>query len=141
MIKYCKTCRKGNSYFCEECLLSNYEVNSISGQCVEKSEVVPAITWKDIFRLEMNEENEVNGETVKGPSLMLRGITDSQINSRHAFLIYMTFKLRSSLRNLELKGTVSIPAICEVQDGVEGTSDDETLLIINVLRIIQKMLI
>ena len=128
MIKYCKTCRKGNSYFCEECLLSNYEVNSISGQCVEKSEVVPAITWKDIFRLEMNGENEVNGETVKGPSLMLRGITDSQINSRHAFLIYMTFKLRSSLRNLELKETVSIPAICEVQDGVEGTSDDVNIV-------------
>ena len=54
---------------------------------------------------------------------MLRGITDSEINSRHPFLIYMTFKLRSSLRNLE-DTIITLLAICEITDGVEGTSND-----------------
>ena len=46
MVKYCKTCKNNNNYFCNECLLSNYEVNNLSAECVEKSEVVPAITLK-----------------------------------------------------------------------------------------------
>ena len=62
MVKYCKSCKNGNYFFCNECLLSNYEVNSLTGECIEKSEVVPAITWKDIFRLEMNSEKTINGQ-------------------------------------------------------------------------------
>ena len=48
MVKYCKTCKATNNYFCNECLLYNYEVNSLNGSCVEKSSIVPAITYKDI---------------------------------------------------------------------------------------------
>ena len=43
----------------------------------------------------MNSEKTINGQTYNGPSLMLRGITTSQINSRHAFLIYLTFKVKT----------------------------------------------
>lgn len=85
MVRYCKTCQTNNNFYCSECLLSNYAVNSITGSCVEKTEIVPAITWKDIFRFNLNSNKTINGRTIFGPSLMLRGITSSQINSRHAF--------------------------------------------------------
>ena len=42
-----------------------------------------------------------NGKKYEGASLKLRGITTSQINSRPAFLVYLTFKLKNSLRYLE----------------------------------------
>ena len=124
MVKYCKTCKNGNYFFCNECLLSNYEVNSLTGECIEKSEEVPAITWKDIFRLEMNSKKTINGQTYNGPSLMLRGITSSQINSRHAFLIYLTF-LMKTLRGRNLEGQeIKLPAICQANNTVEKSSDD-----------------
>ena len=126
MVKYCKTCKNSKNYFCNECLLSNYEVNSITGSCVEKTEVVPAITWKDIFRLEMNSEKTINGQVYHGPSLTLRGITSSQINSRHAFLIYLTFKI-ITLRSLE-EQEKRIPALCEAVNSVEGTSNDVNII-------------
>ena len=44
---------------------------------------------------------------------MLRGITSSQINSRHAFLIYLTFKINTDRRFLE-EEEKKIPAICEI---------------------------
>ena len=130
MVKYCKTCKSSNNYFCNECLLSNYEVNSLSGECVEKSEVVPAITWKDIFRLEMNSEKTINGETINVPTLRLRGITTSQINTRHAFLIYLTFKIKISLiRNLEEDEIEKkIPAICQAINNVDESSIDVNMI-------------
>ena len=73
MAKNCKTCREGDNYFCEICEYENYVVNEITGACVEKIESVPDITWKDIFRLELNSEKEINGKTIKGPKLNLRG--------------------------------------------------------------------
>ena len=127
MVKYCKTCKQNNNYFCDECLLSNYEVNTLTGSCVEKSEVVPAITFKDIFRLDMNSNKTINGKTIYGPSLILRGITTSQINTRHAFLIYLTFKIKS-LRNRYLQDEKKIPAICEALNSVEESSDDVNMI-------------
>ena len=96
VVKFCKSCKDKDNYFCSVCLLSDYEVNKLTGSCVKKAEIVPAITWKDIFRLQMNSNKVINGKTLYGPSLMLRGITNSQINSRHAFLIYLTFKLKTT---------------------------------------------
>ena len=132
MIKYCKICKDGNNYFCDQCILFNYEVNRLTGQCVEKSEIIPAITWKDIFRLEMNGQHIRNDITFYGPSLMIRGITSSQINNKHAFLIYLTFKVKSSLlRNLdanEENKEIKMPAICEVKNGVEETSNDINII-------------
>ena len=128
MVKYCKSCKNGNYFFCNECLLSNYEVNSLTGECVEKSEVVPAITWKDIFRLEMNSKKTINDQTYNGPSLILRGITTSQINSRHAFLIYLTFKVKTlRRRNLE-EQEIKLPAICQAVNTVEKSSDDVEMI-------------
>ena len=123
IVKYCKICKNNNNYFCSECLLSDYSVNSLTGSCVKKTEIVPAITWKDIFRLEMNSNKVINGQTITGPSLRLRGITNSQINSRHAFLIYLTFKIKTNryIRSLDEK---KIPTICEVINNVDEISDD-----------------
>ena len=72
MVKYCKTCKSGNNYFCDSCLVSDYIVNSLTGSCMKKTEFVPVITWKDIFRLELNSEKQINGRNIHGPKLFLR---------------------------------------------------------------------
>ena len=114
MVRYCKECKSENNFFCDSCVSSDYAVNNITGSCIKKTEFIPSITWKDIFRLELNSEKEINGRNIHGPKLYLRGITNSQINRGHAFLIYLTFKLRQTryLRNLE--DTAKIRTICEV---------------------------
>ena len=122
MVKYCKVCQNGNNFFCSECISNNYIINKISGKCVEKSRVVPSITWKDIYKLEKNNESYViNYQIYNGPSLKLRGITTSQISKHHAFLIYLNFKLNNlHLRNLEEKNEIVIlPAVCEVKSDLE----------------------
>ena len=127
MAKKCKKCKSDDEYFCEVCELENYVVNNITGACIEKIEAPPAITWKDIFRLEMNSEKEINGKTIKGPKLNLRGETNSQINSGHAFIIYLIFKLKQPLniRNLENeKDTIKIKAICEIKNEVSENKND-----------------
>ena len=121
LVEFCKNCISNNNYFCSDCITTDYEVNKFSGSCVKKTEIVPAVTWKDIYRLNMNGQKEINGQTITGPSLNLRGITSSQINTRHAFLIYLTFKIKHGLRNLQ--EIIKIPAICEIKDGVEETED------------------
>ena len=124
VVKYCKTCRTDNNYFCESCLPTDYEVNKITGACVKKTEKVPAITWKDMFRLQMNQERNICGRPVYGPSLMLRGLTNSQINTGHAFLIYMTFKIQYDRNLRTLEEEKKIPTICEVVDSVDETDND-----------------
>jgi hypothetical protein len=127
VVLYCKNCNPHNGYNCEECL-PDYEVSSASGSCVKKTEVIPAVTWKDIYRLNMNGEKKINNQYIHGPSLRMVGITSSQINTRHAFLIYLTFKIKVSTRYLEDNGELRIPAICEVVEGVEETSNDVNLV-------------
>ena len=85
LVDYCKSCLPGNNYFCQNCVTSNYEINQFSGSCVLKMDRIPAITWKDIYRLKLNDKKEINGRIIQGPSLRLKGITDDEINSRHAF--------------------------------------------------------
>ena len=126
-VVYCKNCDPNNGYICDECI-TDYEKNSVSGSCVKKTEVVPAVTWKDIYKLEMNGQKIINNQYIYGPSLRMVGITSSQINSRHAFLIYLTFKLRVSTRNLEENGEIKMPGICEVLEGVDETSNDVNLV-------------
>ena len=132
MVKSCKKCQDNNNYFCSQCELSNYEVNSITGQCVEKTEEVTAITWKDVYRLEMNGETDRNGQIYNGPSLILRGITSSQINTKHAFLIYLTFKIIvSNVRNLDEEDDddeIKIPAICEAMNSVNESSNNVSII-------------
>jgi hypothetical protein len=69
----------------------------------------------------MNSHKEINGQTIYGPSLRLRGITTSEINTRHAFLIYLTFKIKSG-RILE-EEEKKIPAICEALNNAGNNED------------------
>ena len=131
MVKNCKQCKSDDEYFCEICELENYVVNDATGACMEKMESVPAITWKDIFRLEMNSEKEVNGKIITGPMLNLRGETNSNINSGHAFIIYLIFQLKQplTLRNLQINNdTIRIKAICEIINGVSENKNDTNIV-------------
>ena len=124
IVLFCKTCNQFNGYICEECL-PDYSINSLTGSCVKNTEVIPAVTWKDIYRLNMNGVKEINNRNIYGPSLIMRGITSSQINTGHAFMIFLTFQIKHGLRNLEGENEYNkIPAICEVLNGVERKDDD-----------------
>ena len=129
MVKYCKKCTSGNNFVCNECIVSNYVVNSATGACVEKMEIIPAITWKDIFRLEMNGVKEINGREIYGPSLMIRGTTSSLINTNHAFLIFLTFAFKQTGRNRNLQeNTKKLVAFCVIEKAVEEKDDDVNLV-------------
>lgn len=121
LVDFCQMCTLNNNYFCSLCITSDYEVNKYTGACVKKTEFIPIVTWKDIYRLNMNDIKEINGQLITGPSLILRGITSSEINTRHAFLIYLTFKIKYDLRNLN--EIIKIPAICEIKEETEETID------------------
>ena len=43
VVLYCKICNPSDGYICDECL-PDYTVNSLSGSCVKKTDVVPAVT-------------------------------------------------------------------------------------------------
>ena len=121
LVNLCKTCLLNNNYFCSSCITSDFEVNKYKGSYVKKTEIISAVTWKDIYRLNLNGQKEINGQIITGPSLNLRGITSSQINTRHAFLVYLTFKIKHGLRNLQ--EIIKIPALCEIKEEVEETLD------------------
>ena len=73
----------------------------------------------------MNDEKVINNKVIKGPSLRMKGFTSSQINTGHAFIVYLTFKIKETMRNLEEnEKTITMPAICEVVDGVDASTDD-----------------
>jgi len=122
MVKFCKSCTDYHS--CFTCLLSNYKVDRLTGSCVKKTETVPSITWKDIFRLQINSQKTINGKVNYGPLLILRGITSSQINMRHSFLILLRFKnrLKGYIRNLN--DEIEMNGICEVEDEIEESDDN-----------------
>ena len=128
MVQYCRTCQNNNNYFCEACLSSNYVVNKLTGSCMKKTDVVPAITWKDIFRLQMNSVKLINNKPIYGPSLQLKGLTNSQINTRHSFLVYLTFKIKHTRNNRNLEETKKVPTICEIEDNVDATNDDVNIV-------------
>ena len=128
LILYCKTCNTHDGYTCEECF-PNYEKNILTGECVKKTEVIPAITWKDIYRLKMNGVKFIGNRYFIGPILRLRGVTSSQINSRHAFLIYLTLAIKNTVRNLQgEEEKIRISSICQVIEGVDETSDNINLV-------------
>ena len=122
LVHFCKICQSNNNYFCSSCITSEYEVNKITGSCVKKTEVEPIITWKDIYRLSMNGEMEINSKIIQGPCFLMRGITCSQISSKHAFLILLTFEIKDRLRNLEEQ--IEVPTICQISETIEETSED-----------------
>ena len=127
LILYCEVCDYYNGYLCNECS-ENYALNTASGACVEKTKVVPAVTWKDICRLILNGEKIINYQTYYGPLLELRGITNDQINSRHAFIIYLIFEIYNGLRSLEEEEKIEIPAICQIKNQVDRKIDDVSMV-------------
>ena len=120
----CKTCKEYDNYFCKECYNPNYEVSPITGSCVKKVPKIPAITWKDIFRFQINQKKIISGREIYGPTLMLLGLTRDEIPQFHALLAFLTFKVKYSnnLRNLEEE--IKIPTICEVVNSVEEAVDE-----------------
>ena len=131
LVKFCKQCASNNNYFCSSCINSDYEVNQFSGACIAKTDIVPSVTWKDIFRLQLNGVKEINGRVIEGPSFTLRGITSNTINSRHAFLVYITFKIKHGLRNLQ--DEIKMPAICEIEDETEESIDNVNIVDYNCI--------
>ena len=123
VVKYCKKCRADNNYFCESCLPTNYEPSPVTGTCIKKTEKVSAVTFKDIFRLQMNQQDNINGRDIYGPSLMMRGLTNSQINTGHAFLIYMVFKIQYTRNNRVLEEDKKYPTICRILDSVDESDE------------------
>ena len=118
LVPYCKTCKLHDGNTCEECI-SNYEVNTLTGSCIKKSTEIPSITWKEIYNL--NKKNNL--------SIKLKGITTSQINEGHSFLVILTFTKNQRLRYLEgEKDTIKINAICETEEEVDKYNNEEQLV-------------
>ena len=46
----------------------------------KKTDIIPSIIFKDIYKFTINSFKEINGRNIYGPSLRIRGITNSQIN-------------------------------------------------------------
>ena len=130
VIKYCRTCMRDNNYFCSECLPANFEVNPLTGGCIRKADKVPAVSFKDIFRLKLNQEKLIGGKTIRGPFLSIRGLTNSQINTGHTFLVYLTFLLQHDIdgRNRNLEEVKKVPTYCEVVESVDETNDEANIV-------------
>ena len=74
----------------------------------------------------MNGQKRINGRVIKGPSFTLRGITSSLIKANYAFIVYLIFRVRIGLRNLE--ETIKVPAICENNEEIEENSNDVNIV-------------
>ena len=98
----------------------NYEVNPATGSCVKKLPKEPAISWKDMYRLTLNDNTTLNSHNLTGFSVYLRGISGNQFNTGHAFLIDLTFEILNirTLRNIEENDAESIemkiPTFCQI---------------------------
>ena len=116
-VHYCKTCKIHDGNTCEECL-PGYEVNSLTGSCMEITKEIPSITWKDIYNL-----------NIYNPSIKIRGVTKSQINEGHAFLIYFIFKKKQNIRFLEGEDeTIKMDGICTIENPVDESNDIENVV-------------
>ena len=130
VVKYCKTCVPGNNYFCQECLPADYEVSALTGSCVKKMDTAPEVYFKDIFRLQMNQFKQIGARMMHGPFLSLRGLTNSQINTGHAFLVLLSFKLHYT-RNLQegsqpenVEENKVVKTYCEIVESLDATDGE-----------------
>ena len=134
MVKNCRTCKYGNNYFCSQCLFDNYEVNPATGSCVKKLPKEPAISWKDMFRLELNSKTLLNSHNLTGSSVYLRGISGNQFNTGHAFKINLVFdyKYNRNLRNIEENDIetkeIKIPSYCQIIEHTDEVKNKVNLI-------------
>ena len=127
VVKYCKTCVPGNNYFCSLCLPADYEVSPLTGGCVKKMEKPPEVYFKDIFRYQVNQFKQIGEKIMHGPFFSLRGLTNSQINTGHAFLVYLTFKLQTTRNNRNLEETKSVKTYCQIVESCDETDGEPNI--------------
>jgi hypothetical protein len=109
-------------------MLENYEVNSITGACIKKMEKVPMVTWKDAYRLYLNQNKTINGQNIYGPLLTMIGITADEITDGHAFLVTLTFKILYGDRLRNLEEETDVETICIIKNSVDRTNDGVNLV-------------
>ena len=63
-----------------------------------------------------------------GPFFSLRGLTNSQINTGHAFLVYLTFKLENPGRNRNLEETKSVKTYCQIVESCDETDGEPNIM-------------
>ena len=98
---------------------------------IDAFDKVPSIIWKDIYKLKMNGVKTINDTEIHGPTINLRGISNSGIVNKHTFNIYLIFqKINNALRNLEEdeENEIKLPAICELGESNEETSEEFKLV-------------
>ena len=127
VVKYCKTCVPGNNYFCSVCLPADYEVSPLTGGCVKKMEKPPEVYFKDIFRYQTNQYKQIGGRLMHGPFFSLRGLTNSQINTDHAFLVLLTFKLQVTRNNRNLEENKSVKTYCQIVESCDETDGEPNI--------------
>jgi hypothetical protein len=82
---------------------------------MKKGAEIPSIIWKDIYDIKKKDHF----------SIKLRGITTSQINKGHSFLIILTFKKKQRLRNLQgEKDSIKMDGICITDMEVEQYNNE-----------------
>ena len=93
-------------------------------------ETPPEVFFKDIFRYQVNEFKQIGGRLMNGPFFSLRGLTNSQINTDHAFLVLLTFKLQhnTGLRNLRnLEENKIVKTYCQIVESCDKTSEEPNI--------------
>ena len=127
VVKYCKTCMPGNNYFCSVCLPADYEVSPLTGGCIKKMEKSPEVYFKHIFRYQLNQYKQIGGRIMNGPFFSLRGLTNSQINTGHAFLVLLTFKLQNYGRNRNLEENKNVKTYCQIVESCDETDEEPNI--------------
>ena len=99
---------------------NNLVINKLG--TVRITDIVPTVTWKDIYNFDITATKTIDDKEVNAPTLTMRGITSSQINPLHEFIIYLIFRLAGGARNMEENNEIKIETTCRVKNsGVEGS--------------------
>ena len=87
-----------------------------------------------MFRLTLNTKTQLNSQDLYGFSIYLRGISGSQFNTGHAFLIDLTFDIfyNRNLRNIEENDVeakeMKIPTYCQIVDHTDEVKNKVNLI-------------
>jgi len=64
---------------------------------------------------------------MQGPFLSMRGLTNSQINTGHAFLVLLSFKLNNEGRRRNLEEQKSVKTYCEIVESLDETDGEPNI--------------
>ena len=93
---------------------NNLVINKLG--TVRITDIVPTVTWKDIYNFDITATKTIDDKEVNAPTLTMRGITSSQINPLHEFIIYLIFRLSGGARNMEENNEIKIETTCRVKN-------------------------